>query len=440
MTAVPAATKRAPDALIVRPERTQMEHLPSCLDDHVAADHPVRSLWAVIEGLDLGAIEGPIGSNRRQGGRPASDPHVLLALWVYGISQGEGQASRIAALARTDDVYRWVRGRVPAGERKLADFRARHGQAFDGLLTQVIAVLLEEDLVDVSRMAQDGTRVRAWAGTGSFKRLPTLAQAHEAARLHVAAVLAETHDPAHRTVVQAAVERGARERLERIERARQRVRTLAEARGVAPSAHEDSKKAPRASITDPDATVMKMGDGGFRPAFNVQFGTAADDSGVVLGVDVTLRGSDQGELTAMREQVQARTGRPVAEHLADAGYAQHEEITRSAQAGTTVIAPLPKKRAKPEGRRAQEQSEEVRAWQEKMESEAGKESYRDRGRVAELTNARAKTQCGLNELRVRGRKAVLTCAILVGLTINIERLISLRGASVADVTTATATK
>lgn len=56
------------------------------------------------------------------------------------------------------------------------------------------------------------------------------------------------------------------------------------------------------------------------------------------------------------------------------------------------------------------------------------------------SNARAKTQCGLNELRVRGRKAVLTCAILVGLTINIERLISLRGASVADVTTVTAMK
>lgn len=437
---VPAPTKRAPDALIVRPERTQRTHLPSCLDDHLAVDHPARAVWAVVEALDLGVIEGPIGSNRRQGGRPASDPRVVFALWVWGISQGEGQASRIAALAETDDVYRWVRGGVPAGERKLADFRARHGAAFQGLLTQVIAVLMQEDLVDVTRIAQDGTRTRAWAGTGSFKRLPTLEQAHQVARQHIAAVLAETHDPSHRTVAEAAAERGARERLERIERAQQRVRDLAEARGVSPDGDGEKKKAPRASMTDPEATVMKMPDGGFRPAFNVQFATAADDSGVVLGVDVTLRGTDQGGLEAMRRQVEERTTRHVEEHLADGGYTQRAEIERAAAAGTAVIAPIPKKRPGAKEPPKPDPSAAIEEWRTRMESDAGKESYKDRGRVAELTNARAKTQCGLDELRVRGRNAVLTCAILVGITINIERLISLRESRFTDAATITMTK
>jgi transposase len=440
VTPPPAVPRTAParDALIVRPQRTQVSHVPSCLDDHVPTDHPVRAIWDVIAGLDLTTLEARVESNARQGGRPATDPHVLLALWVYAISQGEGRAAEIARRAQSDDVYRWLRGGVPAGERKLADFRARHGEVFDGLITQVLAVLLTEDLVDATRLAQDGTRVRASAGTGSFKRLPTLDAALAAAQAHLAAVLAAADDPAHRTVAQAAAVRGATERAARIERAQVRVRELAAARGI-DADPADPKRAPRASITDPDATVMKMGDGGFRPAYNVQFATAADASGVVLGVEVTTRGSDQGELAPMRAQVEARTGRHIVEHLADAGYAQHDEIEAAAAAGTRVTAPLPKKRAAPNGRRAREQSAAVREWHAHMESDAGKASYRDRGRVAELTNARAKTEGVLDAIGVRGTKAVLTCALLAALTINVERLIHLRAVRAATTQVATAT-
>lgn len=297
-------TEPAPDALIVRPVRSQVSHVPTCLDDHVAHDHPARAVWDVVAGLDLTVLHARIESNTRQGGRPASDPHVLLALWVWGISQGEGHASEIARRAETDDVYRWLRGQVPAGERKLADFRARHGEVFSDLITQVIAVLMAESLVDVTRLAQDGTRVRASAGASSFTRRATLETAAEAARAHVATVLAQAQDARHRTVAQAARERGARERAERIERARERVRQIAAERGTTEAEHADKTRAPRASSTDPEATVMKMGDGGFRPAYNVQFGTAADHSGVVLGVDVITRGVDMGAAAAMRTQVQ----------------------------------------------------------------------------------------------------------------------------------------
>lgn len=431
LPAKPTRAERAPDALIVRPERTQRDLVPASLDERLNADHAARAIWGVVTSLDLGDLEAEVESNRRQGGRPASDPHVLLALWVYGMSQGEGQASRIARLAQSEDAYRWLRGGVPAGERKLASFRQHHGKQFDGLLTQVIAVLMAEGLVDVTRIAQDGTRVRAWAGTGSFKRLPTLDEALERAREHVAAVQAQATDAQHRTVAAAAAQRGARERVERIERARERVQQLTQQRSLPDTIHSDTKKAPRASLTDPDATVMKMGDGGFRPAYNVQFATAADASGVILGVDVTTRGSDQGELAGMREQVEQRTGKHVAGHLADAGYAQHAEIEAAAAEGTEVFAPLPKKQAATGSRRQLEQSQAVKDWHERMQTEDGKQTYRERGRVAELSNARAKTKFGLRQPRIRGKQLVLGITVLLTLSMNIERLISLRASKAA---------
>ena len=435
-----ARTRCAPDALIVRPERTQRHLVPASLDERLDADHGARAVWGVVDALEVGVLEGQIESNRRRGGRPASDPRVMLALWVYGMSQGEGQASRLARFAQSDDAYRWLCGGVPAGERKLADFRQKQGEAFEGLLTQVIGVLMNAGLVDVTRIAQDGTRVRAWAGTGSFKRLPTLDEALSTARTHVAEVLAQTKDPQHRTVAEAVAERAAQERVARLEFARERVIEMTRQRALPEAIHEDSKKAPRASFTDPDATIMKMGDGGFRPAYNVQFATAADASGVIVGVDVTMRGSDQGEMLAMRAQVEARTGVHVDEHLVDAGYAQHAEIDAAAAQGTSVFAPLPKQKAVNGGVREREWSPAVRAWHARMESDEGKNVYRARSRVAELSNARAKAQFGLKQPRLRGKKAVLGFATLLALSMNVERLISLRvTANPTAVTTAHAT-
>lgn len=436
----PGRTERAPDALIVRPERTQRDLVPASLDERLDATHGARAVWSVIASLNLNGLEAQVESNRRQGGRPASDPHVLLALWIYGMSQGEGQASRIARLAQSDDAFRWLRGGVPAGERKLSDFRQRQGAQFEALLTQVIAVLMQEGLVDVTRIAQDGTRVRAWAGTGSFRRLPTLKQALATARTHVTEVLSQAKDPHHRTVAEAAAERAARERVQRLERACARVNEIAQKRSLPDAIHDDSKKAPRASSTDPDATVMKMGDGGFRPAYNFQFATAADASGVIVGVDVTTRGVDQGEMSAMCEQVERRTGTHVAEHLVDSGYIEYAAIDAADARGTVVYGPLPTRTAAPGSRKERERSVPVRRWYTRMQTDEGKETYRDRSRVAELSNARAKTKFGLRQPRLRGRTSLLGFAVLLVLSMNIERLISLRATtSSAPARTETAT-
>ena len=320
-------------------------------------------------------------------------------------------------------------GGVSVGERTLAEFRVSNEAVLDDLLTQTVGVFIAEDLVDVSRTAQDGTRVRASAGTGSFRRLKSLKNALEEASAHLAAVKAAARNPLHSEVRRAAIERGSDNRVERIEAAIERIREIATAQNLSEEQLAAPKGAPRASTTDPEATVMKMGDGGFRPAYSVQFATVTDGSGVIVGVEVTTRGSDQGEMAPMLAQVEERAGQRPDEHLVDAGFASHDAIEAAAP-DTKVYAPLPKL-AQPGSRRDGEYSEESRAWIERMQSDEGKQMYKLRGQVAELTNARAKSRYGLSMLTIRGLVAATCCALLVAITANVERLISLRRARVA---------
>ena len=419
----------ARDRLVQRPVRNQvlLPRVTMTLDGLIGVEHPVRAIWDLIDRFDLRPLEAEVRSNRRQGGRPAIDVRILLTLWVYGTTQGEGRASEIARLCSTNYVYLWICGGVHVSERALGEFRASKEAHLDALLTQILAVIIDEDLAEVSRTAQDGTRVRASAGTGSFRRLGSLERALEAARSHLAEVKAAARDPKRPETARVAAERGAEGRVQRIQAAIERVREMGAAKNLSDEQlRTKTQDVPRASMTDPDATIMKMGDGGFRPAYNVQFATTTDGTGVIVGVDVTMRGTDQGEMAPMLEQIAERTGRAPDEHLVDAGYASHDANESAARAGTTVYAPLPKTLAQPGSRRDKEYSDESRAWIARMQSEDGKDKYKLRGEVAELSNARAKSRYGLSMLTVRGILTVTCCALLVAVTANIERLISLR--------------
>lgn len=408
------------DALVQRPQRQQIELGVLTLDDRVPRDHPVRAVEAVITSLDLTALDSRVRSNVERGGRPAIDPRILLVLWVYGTMQGEAHASDLARRVQTDDIYRWICGGVAVGERKLADFRARGAEVFDALVTQVLVALMSEGLIDLHRTAQDGTRVRAWVGADSFRRQDTLDALLAQATAHLAALQAQAHDPRRSAVARAAAERGALQRIERLERAVSRARELTA--GLSEEDRNDPKKAPRVSATDPDATRMKMSDGGFRPAFNVQFETTADGTGAVVGVSVSNRGNDYGEMTPMTAQVEGRTGQRPGEKLVDGGYVQKEDIRQMESNGTQVFGPQPKKAAAKGGRRDRERSVEEQAFHERIASEAGKAVYAKRGEIAELTNAHAKTRHGLTTVVLRGLKGALTAALLVTLAKDVHVL------------------
>jgi hypothetical protein len=309
----------------------------------------------------------------------------------------------------------------------LADFRTDHGELLDQLLTRSVAVLLAEGLVDLDRVAQDGMRVRASAGAASFRRRPTLEEALAEAEAQVRALRAELQDDpaAGNRRQQRARERATRERAERIKGALDRLPEL-----EAKKRPEDREKA-RCSTTDPDATVMKMGDGGFRPAYNVQFSTATD-SQIIVGVDVVTTGSDAGQMAPMVEQIDSRHDRRPKDVLVDGGFAQHEQIdaVSAAERGCTVYAPVPAPKDRQVDRYAPKPGDgpAVAAWRVRMAGAEAKAIYKERAATAECVNAQARNR-GLIQLRVRGRLKAKAIALWYALAHNLMRAVSLRGAA-----------
>jgi len=335
----PSAAASAPGvARVLRPNRTQLELRPCDLESLLPDGHRARLVWAWVERSDLSAIYAGIRAVQGGSGRSAIAPEILFALWLYATLEGVGSARAIARLTLEHDAYRWICGGVSVNYHTLSDFRSALGEVLDALLTDSVAVLMAEGVVRLKQVAQDGARVRASAGAASFRRGATLTQCLEAARTQVERLKEQLDaDPAAPTRrQQAARERAARERQERLERALGRLPEVAEMKAKQGKPRESA----RVSTTDAEATVMKMADGGYRPAYNAQFATDTE-SQVIVGVEAATAGSDMGQLMPMLEQVGERCGQDPDAWLVDGGYPAHEQIAQAAER-TDVYAPVPK--------------------------------------------------------------------------------------------------
>jgi transposase len=400
------------------------------LEDLLTPEHHARTVWQFVQGLDLTPLLETIRAVEGRPGRPATDPQIGVALWLYATVEGIGSARALDWLCVNHHGFRWLCGGVPVNYHSLADFRVDHVDFLDDVLTHSVATLMEQDLVDLHRVAQDGMRVRASAGAASFRRRPTLEQCLQEAQTQVQRLRAELEtDPAEASRQQhKARERAAREREARVRQALERMPEL-EAKKKA----KEKAKA-RASTTDPEATVMKMADGGFRPAYNIQY-SADTKSQIIVGVDVSTSGSDQGQLAPMVEHIHERLDQYPKEMLADGGFATHADIdTVSAPSkGCTVYAPVPQPKDDTKDRYAPhpQDSAAVAAWRQRMATAKAKAIYKDRAATAECVNAQARNR-GLRQLLVRGVAKVKAIALWFAIAHNLMRGVSLRAALVAE--------
>jgi transposase len=406
---------------VVTADRGQLAWRTCDLESLLPAEHRARLIWSAVEKLDLTKFYEPIAARENEPGRPAIDPKILVALWLYATSEGVGSAREVARLCGAHDAYRWICGGVSVNHHTLSDFRVGHAEALDDLMTQVLAVLMHGGLVTLERVAQDGMRVRASAGAASFRREPTLKACLDAARKQVEEGKRQADEPdTQRTARErAAAERAAREREERVTHA---LAELPKARAAKSGTKE--KEQARVSTTDPEARVMKMGDGGYRPAYNAQFATDTA-SRVIVGAGVTNSGSDMGQTDPMRAEIERRTGGQPKELLIDGGFVKKESIEDASSAGTTVYAPVPKPRVdgidphqpKPGDSAA------VAEWRQRMATPEAKDIYKQRAATAETVNADLRTWRGLDRFLVRGSGKVLNVILWSAITYNVMRWI-----------------
>lgn len=414
---------------MVKPDRKQLSLQPMDLEALVPEDHPARGIWALVERLDLSEFYDEIAARGSKPGRPATDPAVLLALWLFANSEGVGSARLLERLCERDAPYRWICGGVPVNHHTLADFRVEHGKKLDRLMTQVLAGLMKEGVVQLRRVAQDGMKVRASAGASSFRRRQSLERCHKEAEEQVRKLRREiAEDPAASSKrVAAAKERAAEARLTAVEVA------LAEMAAAEKKRAERDEKKPsdakrrgelRVSTTDADCRVMKMADGGFRPAYNAQFAT--DESGYIVGADVTNNGTDQPHVVPMLDEIEGRTGATPQEYLVDGGFVTLDNVEAVAGRGATIYAPVPKTRNKGIDPHApkRDDSPTVGEWRVRMGTESAKRIYVQRGVLAERTNADLRVHRALDRLNVRGLAKVKAVVLLAAIAFNVMRLLA----------------
>ena len=412
-----------------RPERHQVEWRPSCLDDSLPEDDPARVVWAYVDSLDLTPLYAKIKAVEGRPGRDPVDPRILMALWMLATIEGISSARQLAKLCERHAAYKWICGGVGVNHHLLSDFRTESGDFLDDLLTNTIATLIHQELVTLNVVAQDGMRVRANAGGSSFRRRKSLEKCLEEARQQVQKLCEEREDESKQEASnarrKAARERAAREREQRVKQALQELEQLQEQKE---KRKKGSGKEARCSTTDPEARKMKMANGGYRPAYNVQFATDGETR-MIVQVDVTNSGSDRGQMASMHAELKEDYGKPPKHYLVDCGFATKEDITAVEKAGSQVIAPIHgEKKIRENGNdphaRQRRDSDEMVVFRERMASEEAKALYRQRPSIAEFPNAECRNR-GLHQFRVRGLEKVKAVSLWHAVTFNFMRMLHL---------------
>ena len=412
----------AGDARLREPVRDQVELRALDLDSVIGPAHPARAIWDYVQRLDLRSLEQAVRARQHTPGQAPVSPRLLLALWLHATSEGIGSARALARLCESHDAYRWLCGGVSVNYHGLADFRTAHPDLLDRLLSESVATLSAAGVIDLDEVVQDGVRVRASAGAGSFRRKKKLHKELKKAQRLIEQLKQEANDDpaASNRRIRAAGERAAHERATRVTAALDKLAEIEAERVRRAKTNKKQtaqQKEPRASTTDPQARIMKMADGGYRPAYNCQLGTVAQGQ-IVVSVDVTATGSDRGLLRPMLDRLKQRYGRWPKRHLVDGGFNKNDDIEWAAGAGVKVYGPPTRSKHKsdPYAPRRDDGCG-VAAWRRRMQSPHGKAVYKRRS-MGECINARLR-QWRFSQFTVRSRAKVHAVLSLFALANNI---------------------
>lgn len=420
---------------VIGPDRAQLRWDVVDLDSQLPDDHRARLVWAFVEGLDLSEFYDRIKARDAVAGRPATDPRVVLAVWLYATLEGIGSARAIDRLCQQHAAYRWLCGGAPINHDLLATFRRENAAQLDRLLTQSVTGLIAEKLITLEEMAIDGTKVRACAGRGSMSQRKRLESIEKAVAERIAELKSELDkdpgEPERRRKKRAL--QAAEERARRVERARQKLAALTQEQAVRAKRHakeEAEKGEPKVSVSDPEVRVMRLADGAVAPAWNVQVATS---NGFIVGIDPTDRRNDSGLATGVVEQIAQRSNRVPQRLLADTRAMTQDDIVQLGEAHPALRVyspPAPQRLAvKPETERKRRWSRRreppaVTAWRARMASEEGQETYRRR-KLTERAHGIIKNR-GMSRFLVHSREKVRAVCVLQALALNLSWANTLR--------------
>jgi len=300
----------------------------------IKEDHLARAIWELIGQLDLSAFLESKSAMGDLPGRPNTSPQLLISVWLYAYSWGTNSAREIAELCDYHPAFQWLTGMKRINHKSLSDFRTQHGTALEKLFVQVLAVMDEEKLIDLDLVTQDGTKIRAWASSDTYRREKTLKQRLVQAEKLVEESRNEDFEKDESLRKKKAQIRAREERVARMKAAIDELEKVRE--GLSKAEQEEA----RVSYTDPDARIIKGSSSGYQSAFNIQLTTDAKHK-VIVAVDVTNCASDSGELNPGLKQTQDNLGRSPKKVVVDAGYTTYANVLGMERGPIELYASIP---------------------------------------------------------------------------------------------------
>jgi transposase len=313
--------------------RKQLLLRPVDVEELVSVDHPVRAIWEMTGRLNLAEYLKNVQAVEGVAGRPAYDPRVLVSLWVYGYSMGVSSARELSRMCRSEAGCQWLSGLEEVNHHSLSDFRVAHGKALEGMFVEVLGLLSAEGLITLERVAHDGTKVRASAGSDTYRREKSIRE-HLALAQDQVERLAKEDEQEGQLRLKKARERAARESKERLEKA------LVELEKIREKKKDEQKKLEaRVSQTDPESRIMKQPYGGFAPSYNVQVSTDAA-AGIIVGIEATQDQTDYEQLVPGVNRIEENLGRKPKKIVVDEGYISRDNIIAMDNAKVDLIGSI----------------------------------------------------------------------------------------------------
>src|SRR3989442_11525643 len=138
--------------------RAQLEWRPVDLDSLLPDEHRARIVWDYVLGLDLTPLYRDIQAVEAHAGAPATDPRLLLALWLQATLDGVGSARALARLCEEHVAYQWLCGGVSMNYHTLSGLPTAHVAGLDTPLTPRVAPLLAQHPATPEGPPPDGGR------------------------------------------------------------------------------------------------------------------------------------------------------------------------------------------------------------------------------------------------------------------------------------------
>jgi transposase len=303
------------------------------VDELISPDHKARAIWELTGRLDLSGFNEPLKVRKGGAGRAAWDPRLMVSIWVYAYSEGISSAREIERLMEWEPGLQWLGGLATVNHHTLSDFRVERREELNELFAQILGMLEASGLLSLDRVMHDGTKIRAQAGIDTFRREKSLREHLERARKVVESMGDPQAEAPAKSGKEAAKERAARERCNRLEEA------LKEWDELAAEATEKEKEKLRVSKTEPEARQMKHGDNAITPSYNAQISTEAKNK-IIVGAHLSQCSSDANSLMPAIEQVKQNLDREPAQMVVDGGFTNRGNIVACAEKKIDLVGSM----------------------------------------------------------------------------------------------------